>query len=450
MSTRLFGTDGVRGLANAWPMTVEVALGIGKAVAKVLGNTHPEPRIIIGKDTRLSGYMFETALVAGICSMGAQAMLVGPMPTPAIAFLTRDMRADAGIVISASHNPYHDNGIKIFGPEGFKLPDELESRIEAMVLDESGQELSPTPGKVGRAMRIDDAPGRYIVFIKNTFPARLTLQGLHIALDCAHGAAYKVGPLVLSELGARLTVIGDEPDGVNINDGVGALHPQAVARVVKETGADVGLALDGDGDRLIMVDEKGQIVDGDQVLAICAEELLRAGRLKGGGVVGTVMSNLGLELFLAERGVRLVRAKVGDRYVVEGMVEGGYNLGGEQSGHLVFLDHNTTGDGLLTALQVLAVMVRSGKSLSELARMMPKLPQKLVNVAVKAKPPLEDVPELARAIQAQNQRLGKRGRVVVRYSGTEPKLRIMVEAEDEDLVEEVIGELKSVAERELG
>ncbi|MFH1058137.1 MAG: phosphoglucosamine mutase [Pseudomonadota bacterium] len=450
---KLFGTDGVRGVANVYPMTVEMAMGIGQGVASVL-KTHAERRkIIIGKDTRLSGYMLENALVAGICSMGVDTLLVGPLPTPAIAFLTRNMRADAGIVISASHNPYEDNGIKIFGKNGFKLPDAQEAEIEQYVFslqDKDSTAPQPTADAVGRARRIDDAIGRYIVFLKNTFPVDYTLDGLTIAVDCAHGATYKVAPAVLSELGAELKLVGVEPNGTNINAGVGALHPERLARMVRETDADMGLAFDGDGDRIIMVDEDGEIIDGDEIMAICADYLIDRGGLKQATVVATVMSNLGLELCLRDRGIRMLRTKVGDRYVVEAMRAGGYNLGGEQSGHIVFLDHNTTGDGILSALQVLTVMVITGKPLSELKRIMTKLPQVLINLRVARRTPISEVPGLVKAMRQQEERLGETGRILLRYSGTEPVLRIMVEADDQALMNDVAQALKETAVKELG
>ncbi|BEQ16269.1 phosphoglucosamine mutase [Desulfoferula mesophila] len=453
MERKIFGTDGVRGVANQPPMTVEMAVAIGQGVAAVITHGDQRRKVVLGKDTRLSGYMFENALVAGLCSMGRDVLVVGPLPTPALAFITRNMRCAAGIVISASHNPYQDNGIKVFGPDGFKLPDAVEADIENYVQDVlscGGGYSGPVPGRVGRARRIDDAPGRYIVFLKNSFPAEHTLDGLTIAMDCAHGATYRVAPAVFSELGAEVAVMGVKPDGTNINDGVGALHPEGLARLVAESKADLGLAFDGDGDRLIMVDETGEVVDGDQIMALCADHLMSIGRLNHATLVATVMSNLGLELCLRERGIRMLRTKVGDRYVVEAMRQGGYNLGGEQSGHIVFLDHNTTGDGIASALQVLSVMVQTGKKLSELKAIMTRLPQVLINVPVSRKPPIAEMPRLVKAMQAQEERLGDEGRLLLRYSGTESKLRIMVEASDSDLMDQVAGELKQVVLKELG
>jgi len=450
---KIFGTDGVRGVANQPPMTVEMAVAIGQGVASVLTDGDQRRKVILGKDTRLSGYMFENALVAGLCSMGRDVLVVGPLPTPALAFLTRNMRCAAGIVISASHNPYQDNGIKIFGHDGFKLPDAVEAHIEDYVLDVmscGGGYSRPEQGRVGRARRIDDALGRYIVFLKNSFPVEYTLDGMTVAMDCAHGATYRVAPAVFSELGAEVAVMGDKPDGTNINDGVGALHPEGLAELVKTSKADLGLAFDGDGDRLIMVDENGEVVDGDQIMALCADHLMSAGSLNHATLVATVMSNLGLELCLRERGIRMLRTKVGDRYVVEAMRRGGYNLGGEQSGHILFLDHNTTGDGIASALQVLSVMVQTGKKLSELKAIMTRLPQVLINVPVTRKPPIAEMPRLVKAMQAQEERLGDQGRLLLRYSGTEPKLRIMVEAADSVMMDEVAQELKQVVLAELG
>ena len=452
-SNKLFGTDGVRGVANVYPMTVEMAMFIGQAVAAILKEHAHRQRILIGKDTRLSGYMLENSLVAGICSMGGDALVVGPLPTPAVAFLTRNMRADAGIVISASHNPYEDNGIKVFGRDGYKLPDNLEEELEEYVRDlrdGSNNAPRPTADSVGRARRIEDALGRYIVALKYTFPSHLSLDGLNLAVDCAHGATYRVAPAVLSELGAGLTLLGVEPNGVNINAGVGALHPEGLQKIIKEGQAQVGLALDGDGDRLIMVDEKGEIVDGDHILAISAQAMRAKGVLKNNTVVATVMSNLGLELCLADMNIKLLRTSVGDRNVVEAMRQGGFNLGGEQSGHLIFLDHNTTGDGLLSALQVLSIMVESGKTLHELKSLLTPIPQVLKSFKVGKRVDLATVPGLVKAFKQAEQKLGKRGRMLVRYSGTEPLLRVMVESEDEKLTETMVEELCQAAIRELG
>ncbi|HEY6548303.1 MAG TPA: phosphoglucosamine mutase, partial [Vicinamibacteria bacterium] len=389
----LFGTDGIRGMANEPPITPEVALALGRAVTFVAGRgKRHAPRVIIGKDTRLSGYMIETAIASGICSMGGRVLLCGPVPTPAVAHLTVSMRADAGIVISASHNPFADNGIKVFGGDGFKLPDEAEARIEALMDSPELERQYAQGADIGSARRIDDAAGRYIVFLKKTFPRQRTLEGLRIAIDCANGAAYKVAPTVLEELGADVVAIGNQPNGTNINAGCGATHPAHLAAFARRERADVGIAVDGDADRVILVDEHGEIVDGDQILAMCARELQQRDELSRPAVVGTVMSNLGLERALKGMGLALVRADVGDRYVVEAMLRDKINLGGEQSGHVIFLDHNTTGDGMLTALQVLALMRREERPLSELAAVMQRTPQVLKAVRVRAKPPLDELP----------------------------------------------------------
>ena len=444
MARELFGTDGVRGRANVDPMTAEMALALGQAVSVVFrrrgGERH---RIIIGKDTRLSGYMFENALVAGICSMGVDVLQVGPIPTPGMAFLTVDMRCDAGVMISASHNPYQDNGIKFFSHDGYKLPDEFESRIEELIGNGSLAKHRAAAEEVGRAQRIEDATGRYVVFLKKTFPQQLTLEGLRIVLDCANGAAYKVGPTVLSELDAEVFTLGVSPNGRNINDGVGSVHPETVQAKVKELRADVGICLDGDADRCQMVDEKGNLVDGDAILALAARDMVERGVLRGGAVVATVMSNLGLERAVEKLGLRLVRTAVGDRYVVEEMRAGGYNLGGEQSGHLLFLDHNTTGDGLITALQTLAIMRRTGLPLSELVRDIERFPQVLVNLRVAEKRPLESLPTVQVAVAKVEKALDGRGRVLIRYSGTEPKVRVMVEGPDEARIRTYAEEIAS-------
>jgi phosphoglucosamine mutase len=448
---KLFGTDGVRGRANEHPMTAEVALSLGQAVAHVFAASPRErTRIIIGKDTRLSGYLFEDALAAGICSMGADVIQVGPMPTPGMAFLTADMRCAAGVMISASHNPYFDNGIKFFSRDGFKLPDEIEARIESLVSSgELAAERAPADA-IGQATRIEEAGGRYVVFLKKTFPRELSLDGVRIVLDCANGAAYRVGPTVLRELGAEVFNLGVAPNGRNINDGCGSLHPELTAARVREVRADVGIALDGDADRCVMVDERGETVDGDALLALFAADLVERNALTGGAVVATVMSNLGLAIALEEIGLELVRTQVGDRYVVEAMRHGGYNLGGEQSGHIVFLDHNTTGDGLLTALQTLAILRRKERRLSELTAGFQRFPQALVNVTVADKRPIEALPQVARAVRRVEEALGRRGRVLVRYSGTEPKARVMVEGEDEAAVSRYAAELADELKRSLG
>ena len=429
-SQRLFGTDGVRGVANVFPMTAEVAMQLGRALAYLIRNGPHRHRVIIGKDTRLSGYMLEQALAAGIISMGVDVELVGPLPTPGIANLTTSMRADAGAVISASHNPYQDNGIKFFWRDGFKLPDETEAKIEDLVSSGTIDSIRPTAEQIGRAFRMEDARGRYIVFLKNTFPRELTLEGMTIVVDCANGAAYKTAPAVLEELGAKVITLGVAPDGKNINANCGALHPEGLAEAVLKHGAHVGLALDGDADRLIVVDEKGKVVDGDAIMAICTGELVGRKELKKNTLVSTVMSNIGLERAVARWGVNVVRTRVGDRYVVEEMRKNGYSLGGEQSGHLIFLDHSTTGDGTLAALQLLAVMCRQGKPLSELASIFEPVPQTLLNLVVKQKRELGELPEVMKVIRSVEERLGKDGRVLVRFSGTEAKVRILIEGVD--------------------
>jgi phosphoglucosamine mutase len=438
---KLFGTDGVRGVANIYPMTAEVALQLGRSLAYVIKYGPGRHRIVVGKDTRLSGYLLEYAITAGICSMGVDVLLLGPMPTPGIAFITHSMRADAGVVISASHNPYQDNGIKFFKGDGYKLPDEIEAHIESLLSQREFEETRPTATEIGQAFRIDDARGRYISYLKSTFPKELELDGLKIVVDCAHGATYKVAPEVLEELGAEIIPIGVRPNGRNINRLCGATHPEGMARLVARYQADLGIALDGDGDRCIMVDHQGRVVDGDHILAICALDMQRRQTLKRKTVVATVMSNLGLEVALKNHGLKLVRTKVGDRYVLETMLKGGYNLGGEQSGHLVFLNHSTTGDGILTALRLLSVMLREQKPLAELANCMEVYPQVLLNLKVKERRDLGKVPQAQKAIQAAEKRLQGRGRLLVRFSGTEPLLRVMVEGEKPDEINEVAQEL---------
>jgi len=446
---KIFGTDGVRGVANVYPMTTEMAMQLGRGAAHIFKNKHRRPKIVIGKDTRLSGYMIENAIASGICSMGVDVLLVGPLPTPGIAFITSSMRADAGVVISASHNPFQDNGIKFFSRDGFKLPDELEEEIEELILSNGINHLRPTAEEVGKAFRIDDAVGRYVVFLKNSFPRDLTLDGIKIAVDCAHGAAYKVAPAVFEELGAEVVLTGVKPDGQNINAGCGSLYPQVVAKLVVESGAHIGVAFDGDADRLICADEKGHVVDGDHLMAICAAHMLTEKRLSHSTLVTTVMSNMGLEVALRSRGGCLERTAVGDRYVVERMRAGGFNLGGEQSGHIIFLDHNTTGDGILSALRLLEVMLLQGKPLSELAAIMERYPQHLINVRVKERKPLEAIPEIARTVKLVEEKLGGHGRVLIRPSGTEPVIRVMVEGRDRDLVVGLAQETAAVIERAM-
>ncbi len=448
---KLFGTDGVRGVANEYPMTPELALQLGRAVAFVAGRGKAHaPRVLVGKDTRLSGYMLEQAIASGICAAGGRVMLCGPMPTPAIAQLTVSMRADAGIVISASHNAYQDNGIKIFGADGFKLPDEAEAEIESLMTDETLLGQRTTGPGIGKAEKLEDARGRYVVFLKQTFPRDLSLDGVRVVVDAAHGAAYRVAPLVLQELGALVTAIGVKPNGVNINKDVGALHPDHVRAEVVKRGAAIGIALDGDADRVIVCDEKGQVVDGDHLLAMCALRMLDEGSLKKRTVVATVMSNLGLERSLARNSAKLVRTQVGDRYVVEAMRAGGYNLGGEQSGHLVFLDHASTGDGMLAALQVLALMLRTGLPISELAdRAMQRVPQVLESVTLAARRPLDQMRRLSALTAKVTSALGDEGRVIVRWSGTEPKLRVMLEGPREDRIRGWALDLIEAARRDV-
>jgi phosphoglucosamine mutase len=439
---RLFGTDGIRGIANEFPMTTDLAMKVGFSTAHVFKNHHRRPHIIIGKDTRLSGYMLENAITAGICSMGVDVLLVGPMPTPGIAFITTSMRADAGIVISASHNPYQYNGIKVFARDGFKLPDDTERHIEDLILSGELERLAlPSASEIGRARRIDDAQGRYIVYLKSTFPRDLTMEGLKLVIDCAHGAAYKVAPAVFEELGAEVILTGDRPNGKNINKDCGSLHPEYMAALVREHNADAGFAFDGDADRVIFADEKGSILDGDQLMAICASHYLKNDSLKDRTLVATIMSNLGLEVALRRLGGTLVRTPVGDRQVVERMRQGNCNLGGEQSGHLVFLDWSTTGDGILSALQVLAIMLREERPLSELKGVMERYPQKLVNVPLQKIQDMETIPELIHLKCSLEKRLGDDGRLLIRPSGTEPVIRIMVEGPNSELIECVAEEM---------
>lgn len=445
---KLFGTDGIRGIANQFPMTTDIAMKVGVGAAHLFKSRHRRPKIVIGKDTRLSGYMIENAMTAGICAMGVDVLLLGPLPTPGIAFITASMRADAGIVISASHNPYEYNGIKIFAPTGFKLPDEVEAEIERLVLSGEVESLPrPDVGEIGRAKRIDDAQGRYIVFLKNTFPRHLSLEGIRVVLDCAHGAAYRVAPSVFEELGAQVILMGDRPNGKNINDGCGSLHPENMARLVREHDAQVGIAFDGDADRVILADEKGDILDGDQLMAICAKHLAEKDRLCKRTVVATVMSNMGLEVALRNLGISLIRTAVGDRYVVERMTQEQLNFGGEQSGHIVFMDHSTTGDGILSALQVLSVMLEVEKPLSELKAVMERFPQTLKNVRVGQKRNIQEIPEIQAHVTKVEKLLGDNGRCLIRPSGTEPVIRIMIEGRDEHLIQELAEDLARLIEK---
>jgi len=448
---KLFGTDGIRGIANVEPMTVETAMRVGQALARLCKekNGGTRVKIVIGKDTRLSGYMLETAIASGICSMGADVLLAGPLPTPGIAFMTSSMRADAGVVISASHNPYYDNGIKVFSADGYKLPDAEEVWIEKVVEKKENGGVTPTRDEVGKAFRIDDAIGRYVVFLKGTFPRAYDLDGLKIAVDCANGASYRVAPAVFEELGATVFPVGVSPDGMNINQECGSLYPERVRETVLSTGADIGITLDGDADRVIFVDHDGEILDGDRILAMCALHLKKKGMLRKDTVVATIMSNLALDRVLRESGIAVIRTSVGDRNVMETMRKEGYNLGGEQSGHLIFLDYNTTGDGIVTALQVLSIMVEMGKSLAELARVMEPFPQVMKNIPVQVKTDLEAIPEVNERVEEARKRLGKEGRIVLRYSGTEPILRLMVEGSSETEIEALAEELEGILREKL-
>ncbi len=449
MTRKIFGTDGVRGLANQAPMDPETALALGRALARYYFGKDRKNRIVIGKDTRLSGYMIENALSSGICSMGGEAIFLGPLPSPGIAFITQAMRAAAGVMISASHNPYYDNGIKFFDHDGYKLPDEIEAQLEAM-LDSETLKHGPTHQQVGRAYRVDDAAGRYIEYLKGSFPKELTLEGLKIVVDCAHGAAYRVAPTVFEELGAEVTSMGVSPDGLNINEKCGALHPEELAAQVKALGADLGVALDGDADRLVLADEAGVLVHGDVLMALCAKDLQERKALSQDTVVATVMSNLGLELALKAWGLKLQRVQVGDRYIIEAMRRHRFNFGGEQSGHLIFADHSTTGDGILAALQVLSIMKRKAQPLSALADCMEVFPQVLLNVKVKQKKDLHQVPQLLQLQQSIEKSLGEKGRLLLRYSGTEPLLRIMLEGEDLGQIQKFAQDLKAETEKALG
>jgi phosphoglucosamine mutase len=446
MSGELFGTDGVRGEANSWPVDTETVLRVGMAAGSLFGRgaAGHRNRVVIGKDTRLSGYMIEQALSAGFLAVGMDVFFFGPLPTPAVAMLTRSLRADLGVMISASHNPFHDNGIKLFGPDGYKLSNEQEGEIARRVTARSGNALA-NPERIGRAKRIEDAQARYIEFAKRTFPKELRLEGLRIVVDCANGAAYRVAPDALWELGAEVIVIGNEPNGLNINEKCGSTHPERVCEKVKEMRADIGIALDGDADRCILVDEKGAIIDGDQVMALVAKTWSENGRLAGNGVVATVMSNLGFERFLSERKLKLYRTKVGDRYVVEHMRANGFNVGGEKSGHIVLSDFSTTGDGLIAALQVLAAVKASGKPVSEVCRLFTPLPQIMKNVRYKSGQPLE-LPHVKTVISAMERKLGPGGRLVIRPSGTEPLIRVMAEGDDELAVRSAVEEICSALE----
>ena len=446
---KYFGTDGIRGMANRAPMTVETALRLGRAVATVFSRDGHRAKVLVGKDTRLSGYMFDAALCAGITSTGADVIHLGPLPTPGIAFLTTSMRADAGIVISASHNPYFDNGLKVFARDGFKLPDEVELRLESL-MEADPQDGLASGADLGRARRVEDAVGRYVTHLKTLLRDEYDLDGVKIVVDCANGAAYRAAPMLFRELGATVIELGTSPNGTNINDQCGSLHPERAAELVIEHGAALGVCLDGDADRLILIDEKGKQVDGDAVMAMCALELADRDELPHRTVVATVMSNMGLERALADHDIRLERTKVGDRYVVERMRAGGFRFGGEQSGHLIFLDHATTGDGLVAATQILNLMLGRQRPLSELASVLTRFPQVLLNCRVKSKPALDTLPGVQKAVSEAEDRLSGDGRVLVRYSGTEPKARVMVEGLDQDLIRAIAQDIVDAFGRDVG
>lgn len=447
---KIFGTDGVRGRANKYPMTVEIALALGRAAGKIFHKHNGKHRVVIGKDTRLSCYMFENALISGLCSMGIDTLMVGPMPTPAVAFITRAYRADAGIVISASHNPFSDNGIKFFSSEGFKLSDAWEQEMEALVTTGNFEDSLPADYDCGRNTKINDADGRYIEFVKATFPRKLSLKNMKIALDCANGASYKVAPLVFRELDAQVFVYGNTPNGLNINDNCGSLHPETIQKAVIDHRADVGIALDGDADRVVMVDENAQIVDGDTILAICARDMQRKGMLRKNRIVATVMSNFGFLKAMESFGIEVIRSQVGDRYVIQDMLKYDANLGGEQSGHMIFLDHNTTGDGLVCALQVLQIMIETDSKLSDLSAIFTKCPQATINVKVASKPPLDSLSQLKEVQSEVEKSLGDNGRVLVRYSGTENICRVMVEGPKHKQVHQLAESIAAAIQKEIG
>ena len=454
---RLFGTDGVRGVANIEPVTAETALKLGRAAAHIFSQmSRKEKRsngrttIVIGKDTRLSGYMLENALAAGIMSLGADVLLIGPLPTPGVAYITRSLRADAGIVLSASHNPYEDNGIKFFRHDGYKLDDEIEQRIENLVSSGEIESIRPTAGKIGRATRIDDALGRYVEFVKTSIPRRMTLEGMRVAIDVANGAAYKSSPCVLRELGANPIVSHNTPNGHNINRECGSTHPEQIQRLVKETGADVGISHDGDADRVLLCDENAELVDGDEIMAIAAIDFLRQGKLHGNTLVATVMSNYGLNEAMESHQGKVLRTKVGDRYVIEAMMKDELNVGGEQSGHMIFRDYTTTGDGIISALQILRIMQESGKPLSELKKCLRKYPQAQRNLKVREKPPLEQLPKVMELVEEAERQLAGAGRVLLRYSGTEPKIRLLIEGRDGDKINAQADRIADLIQESIG
>jgi phosphoglucosamine mutase len=447
--SKLFGTDGIRGIANVYPMTVEMAVAIGRAIGFICKQHNKRHRIVIGKDTRLSGYMLENALTAGICSMGVDVYLLGPVPTPATAYITQNMRADAGIVISASHNPYDDNGIKIFTREGYKLSFKLEDEIEDIISSGRINDIRPVAQEVGRAQRIDDAIGRYIVFCKQSLPADMTFDGLRVVLDCANGATYKIAPIIFKELGAEVIALHNKPDGMNINTNCGSQHIEDLRQTVMQQKADVGLAFDGDGDRLIACDDKGNELDGDAIMAICAQAMQQAGTLANNRVIITPMSNFGLRLAFDELGIAYEEADVGDRNVLELMQQRGATLGGEQSGHIIFLNHHTTGDGILSALQLLAIRKARNEPLSAIASIFSQAPQKLVNITVPSKPALETIPSIMEAEAKSRQELGTKGRTLIRYSGTQPMCRVMVEGPEQGMVDRITNDLVQAVKQAL-
>jgi len=454
---RIFGTDGVRGVANVEPVTAETALKLGRAAAHVFTQLNPRtipegarPKIVLGKDTRLSGYMLENALVAGITSLGVDVLIIGPLPTPGVAYITRSLRADAGIVLSASHNSYEDNGIKFFRHDGYKLDDQVEEKIERLVFSGEVDSIRPTAGKIGRAARIDDALGRYVEFAKRSFPRDMSLEQIRIAVDVANGAAYKSTPCILRELGAEVIVAHNEPNGMNINAQCGSMHPREIQRIVKESGAHVGITHDGDADRVLLCDEKGEIVDGDELLAIAAVDLLSAGQLRDNTLVSTVMSNFGLDETLAAHGGKMVRTKVGDRYVIEEMVARNFNLGGEQSGHIIFRDFTTTGDGIISALQILRIMHATGEPLSKLKTCLKKYPQAQRNLKVKSKPPIEELREVVKLRDEAERELAGKGRVLLRYSGTEPKIRLLIEGRELDKIDKQANRIADAIQSAIG
>ncbi|PYL70538.1 MAG: phosphoglucosamine mutase [Verrucomicrobia bacterium] len=454
---KIFGTDGVRGVANIEPVTAETSLKLGRAAAHVFTQLNPRknppgtrPKIVLGKDTRLSGYMLENALVAGITSLGVDVLIIGPLPTPGVAYITRSLRADAGIILSASHNPYEDNGIKFFRHDGYKLDDQVEQQIEQLIFAGEIDSIRPTAGRIGRAARIDDALGRYVEFAKASFPRGMSLEEMHVAVDVANGAAYKSTPCILRELGAEVTVAHNDPNGTNINAQCGSIHPEEIQRLVKETGADIGITHDGDADRVLLCDENGEIVDGDEILAVASIDLLRTGRLEQNTVVTTVMSNFGLDETLAAQGGKVVRTKVGDRYVIEEMVQRKLNLGGEQSGHIIFRDFTTTGDGIISALQILRIMHKTGQPLSKLKTSLKKYPQAQRNLLVKEKPPLAELPAVMKLVNEIEKELSGKGRVLLRYSGTEPKIRLLIEGQEFDKIDKQANRIADAIQEAIG